>query len=230
MFAGTSVTVDGWRGIGRSWLPERAGGEAADHRPDRHAQHRRRHHARKPGHHRHHRIGAGRFVQRLVGAAECRRHLGEQVAVGLEGLGGPPRTGHRAHVAGFAADPHHVGHVHAGDAGEVLVGEALLGTDVRLGAPAGGAHQGELPGGVPVERTLAGERLGEVTEQRQPGERVVRLVGVVSGRLGRRLAVSHEVDATSSGARNSTEHPSAMPASSAQRSSGQSRPRGRGTQ
>ena len=40
--------------------------------------------------------------------------------------------------------------------------------------PAGGAELGELPGGVPVQRSLVLQRLGEVPEHRQRREEVVR--------------------------------------------------------
>ena len=89
MLAGTSVTVDGWRGIGRSWLPNArvasrptidpidipsiAGAIIRDSPAIIDI------------------IGSALAAssRRLVGAAERRRHLGEQVAVRLEGLGGP---------------------------------------------------------------------------------------------------------------------------------------------
>ena len=110
---------------------ERPRGEATDHRSDRHAEHRRRHHPRQPGHHRHHRVAA-RLRRRRPRPIRPERggHLGEQVAVGLERLGRPLRPGHGAHLTELVADADHVGDVHPGDAGEVLVGEALLRADV----------------------------------------------------------------------------------------------------
>ena len=47
--------------------------------------------------------------------------------------------------------------------------------------PAGRAELGELAGGVPVQRTLARQRLGQVAEHRQRGERDRRTVVVGAG-------------------------------------------------
>ncbi len=127
------------------------------------------------------------------------------MAVGLERLGCPLRPGDGTHLSEISADTDHVGDVHPGDAGEVLVGEAQIRADVGLGGAPGGPHHGELSCGIPVQRPLAGERLGQVAEQRQPGERVDRLLRVVVTRsLGGRLTVRHGVDATSDNGRAGT--------------------------
>ena len=61
------------------------------------------------------------------------------------------------------------------------------GSTLASGAPPVAPSLGELAGGVPVERALTGERLGQVAEHRQSGEGI--------GPLLRRVVVGHGPDA-----------------------------------
>ena len=108
-----------------------------------------------------------------AGAAERGGHLGEQVAVGVERAAGPLAAGDDLRLGRRVAGAHHVGDVEPGDAGEVGERQPHGRVDVGLGRAAGGAELGELAGGVPVQRTLALQRLGQVAEHRQRGEEVV---------------------------------------------------------
>ena len=68
------------------------------------------------------------------------------------------------------------------------------GSTFGLGRAAGGAELGELAGGVPVQRALAGQRLGQVAEHRELAN------GFENGSSGPFLGtgvVGHGVDATS---------------------------------
>ena len=77
-------------------------------------------------------------------------------------------------------------HVQVGDAAELLVAEAHDGVDVRLGLALGGDHQGELAGGVPVQRALALQHAGQIAEERDAAERVLAWTGIAhEGMVGR---------------------------------------------
>ena len=114
-------------------------------------------------------VGVGRR-HRL---AERRSHLGEQRPVRLERLLRPrpgrdgDDLGRRAVEAGEVAD------VELGDLGQLAELDANARVDVGLAGSAGCRQPGELPGGVPVERALAGQRPGKVAEHREVLERVL---------------------------------------------------------
>ena len=124
-----------------------------------------------------------------VRAAERRGHLGEQVAVRLERLGGPLAAGHRPAPRRARGSSRSTS---ATCRTAIRASSAKAQPDRRArrwprGAPPVAPELGELAGGVPVERALAGERLGQVAEQRQPGEGI--------GPLLRRVVVGHGPDA-----------------------------------
>ena len=152
-------------------------------------------------------FGSGR---RIVGRPERRGEVGEQRPVGVERLQRPLLGGRDLRLDGRHVELHHVGHVEAGDVGQLGVLDAHARVDVgrRNGGggagqctAAGGRQQGELSCRVPVQRALPGQRPGEVAEHRQAGERVAgrvaakRVDGVV-----RIVVVGHDVDATAIGA------------------------------
>ena len=175
MFDGTSVTVAGWRGIGRSCMPNARVARRPTIEPTAMPSIAGAIILDSPAiiaiiGSRHRRIVAG-----PRGPAESERggHLGEQVAIGVERAARPLAPGHHLGVGAALAGADHVGDVEPGDPGEVGEGEAHGRIDVGFRRAAGRAELGELAGRVPVQRALPGQRLGQVAEHRQRRERVV---------------------------------------------------------
>ena len=172
---GTTSSVSSLRGHRQVVLTERARRHAADHRADGHAHHRRAHHLAEAGHHRHHRVGVG-LAAALAGGALAQRHgqLGEQRSVGVEGALRPHATGDRGDLGEHGVEPGEVVHVQFEDAGQVgRAGCAPSGRRWVRWRRRWPRWTRELSGGVPVQRPLAGEQLGELAEHRHVGEGVV---------------------------------------------------------
>ena len=167
---------------------ERPAGERADHRADAHPEHRRRHHLAEPGHHLGHRVGGD------VGGRSSAGPSDDAISVNSGRYASSVCCAHCSGVAtsgsmSGTSRPHHVGDVQAGDVGEFGVLDAHRRVDVggrhgrgrRPGtiSPPLADEQRELSRRVPVERALTGERPREITEQRQPVERVDVVAGAV---------------------------------------------------
>ena len=166
MLDGSSVTVFGWRGIGRSWVPNARVARWPTIEP-----------TAMPSI-----AGAIIFDSPAIiaiigspvrvglvaaGRAERGGHLGEQVAVGVERPARPLAARDDLRFGRRLAAADHVGDVEPGDAGELGERQPHGRVDVGLGRPAGGPELGELAGGVPVQRALTLQRLGQVAEHRQ---------------------------------------------------------------
>ena len=204
--AGTNTSDGVARGIGRSYTPNARAGEVADHRPDAHA-----------------RASPGAIILprpaiiaaigsslasagSIVARPERRGELGEQRAVGVERLQRPLFRRRDRRLDGGDVELHHVGDVESGDVGQLGVLDPHARVDVgrrhgrrRTGqrAAAGGRQQCELASGVPVQRTLTGQRPGQIAEHRQPGEGIAGRIATerVDG-IVRIVVVGHDVDAT----------------------------------
>ena len=111
-----------------------------------------------------------RTVRRL---AERGGQLGEQRPVRLERALRPCARRDRHDLGDGAVEAGEVADVHLGDLGELAELDAHARVDVGLGCSTGGRQRGELARRVPVERSLAGKRPGEIAEHRQVLERVV---------------------------------------------------------
>jgi hypothetical protein len=182
---------------GQVVLAERSLREVADHRARRHPQHRRADHLHQRRHPGHRVGGTGWFVGNhgLV-VVERSGELLEQRSVGVERLLGPLRPGDRhdgdAPPGDRRRQPGGVGDLEVGDPGELLDLDPLERIDVGFagGGVAGGDRQGELAGGIPVDRALLLEQLGQVAEDRHALERVVVAERVVAG-TAREAEVAH---------------------------------------
>ena len=178
MVAGTtSSSSAGGRGIGRSYWPNAALGQVADHRAGCHAEHHRADH-----------LARGHRADRSTGRARrsrCRRGRGaqrrgqplEQRPVGVEGALRPLRPADGAQgddaAGGRRRQAGDVGHVQLGHPRQLLDVHALERVDVALRLAVGGDPGGHLAGDVPVDRPRPAQHLGQVAEDRQPRERVV---------------------------------------------------------
>jgi hypothetical protein len=148
---------------GQVILAEGACGHAPDHGAHCHAHHGGCHHLAQAGHHGHHRIVLVELdlVARLAGAGQDRTltqrrgHLGEQRTVGLERVLGPHAGRHRGDLGERRVEAADVAHVHLGDACQVGERDAHARVDVALAGATGRSQRRELPGRIPVQRTLS---------------------------------------------------------------------------
>ncbi len=132
--------------------------------------------------------------------------LGEQRAVGIERLQRPLFRCRHRWFDGWDVELHHVGNVESGDVGQLGVLEPHARVDIRRRhcrrrtrqrAATGCGQQCELASCVPVQRTLAGQRPGEITEHRQAGEGIAgRIATKRVDSIVRIIVVGHDVDAT----------------------------------
>ena len=93
----------------------------------------------------------------------------EQRLVGVEAAHRPVAPGDRGHGEDAAGDrggqPGALGDVEVGDAYELLEPHPLERVDVRLRLALGRQEERDLPGHVPVHRTLLGEHATQVAEE-----------------------------------------------------------------
>ena len=153
-----------------------------------------------------HAIGSAALGRSSTGSSAsswCRAagQLLEQRSVGVERQLGATRAGDGHDGDAPAGDrggqPGGVGDLEVGHAGELLDLDAVERVDVGLGGVAGGDRQRQLAGGVPVDRSLLLEQLGQVAEQRHALERVVVPEGIAAGGAG----VAHLVIVGGSGSK-----------------------------
>jgi nucleoside-diphosphate-sugar epimerase len=108
-------------------------GEPADHRTDRHAEHRRGHQLAQARHHLGHRVANRLVVDRW--RTERRRQAGEQRAVVVERALGPLAPRGELRFGELDVGAGDVAHVHARDAGELAYAGRSTGSTLASGLP-----------------------------------------------------------------------------------------------
>ena len=110
--------------------------------------------------------------------AERGGQLGEQRSVRLERSLRPRARRDRNDLGRWAVEAGQVANVQFGDLGQLAELDAHGGIDVDLGGATRCGEPGELPGRIPVERALTGQRTCQIAEHRKVLERVLGLRSV----------------------------------------------------